>query len=360
MISDHMTTIDLSKTRTDIFKNISSISTIKCKLENYVSQRNEFLYAEMIKTEEFLIKCPNANGEHTRWILEIRPKGSGGAFLNVLNLDQFDVTTHIGASILDRSGQRRLTKTYQQEFDKHNKKLAINEISYTTLKNDSDNLMPNGELTLVIDFTLAATSSASDPKNVKLKTPIGQDNTLVRESFMELFNSKEMSDVQIRCEDQTFDAHQLILSTRSPVFQRMFQTEMKEKKSGQVDIEDLKPEVVSEMLKFIYSWECASINDSKTSDQDVIDLIEAADKYQLELLKHLCEDALCTRIKVESSLKFLIFGDMYGAVKLKEVAMELVRVNVVKFMGSEEWKDCLKNRPSLVEDIIKAMAQKNY
>ena len=38
--------------------------------------------------------------------------------------------------------------------------------------------------------------------------------------------------------------------------------------------------------------------------------------------------------------------------------MELVTVNVVNFMGSEEWKDCLKNRPSLVEDIIKAMAEK--
>ena len=298
-----MTTIDLSKTRTDISKNISSKSTIKCKLENYMSQRNEFLYAEMIKTEEFLIKCPNE--EHTRWILEIRPKGSGGKFLNVINLDQFqfDITAHIGASVLDRSGQRRLTKTYQQVFDKDNKKLEINEIYLSDLENDSDNLMPNGELTLVLDFTLAATPSASDAKNVNLISHIGQDYTLVRESFMELFNSKEMSDVQIKCEDQTFNAHQLILFTRSPVFQRMFQAEMKEKKTGQVDIEDLKPEVVSEMLKFIYSWECVSISDSKTSDQDVIDLIEAADKYQLEVLKHLCEDSLCTRIKVESSLK---------------------------------------------------------
>ena len=106
-----------------------------------------------------------------------------------------------------------------------------------------------------------------------------------------------------KCGDQTFDAHQLILSTRSPVFQSMFQAEMKEKKNGQVDIEDLKPEVVSEMLKFIYSWECDIIYDSKTSDQQIIDLLEAADKYQLEFLKQLCEDELCNRIKVESSLK---------------------------------------------------------
>ena len=123
------------------------------------------------------------------------------------------------------------------------------------------------------------------------------------ENYNQLFLSKEMSDVQIKCGDQILDAHQLVLSTRSPVFQRMFQAEMKEKENGQVDIKDLKPEVVYEMLKFIYSWECESIYDRKTSDQEIIDLLAAAEKYQIELLKHLCEDELCTRIKVESSLK---------------------------------------------------------
>merc|ERR1740128_1271126 len=217
--------------------------------------------------------------------------------------------------------------------------------SYSDITDESRNLLPNGEMTVVCDITMYGRNSFTvEYINENLKAFPGQSHDQFRESFMELFNSKEMSDVQIKCADQTFDAHQLILSTRSPVFQRMFQAEMKEKKTGQVDIEDLKPEVVSEMLKFIYSWECASINDSNTSDQDVIDLIEAADKYQLEVLKHLCEDALCTRINVESSLKFLIFADTYGAIKLKEVSMELVKVNVVKFMGSEEWKDCLKKQ----------------
>ena len=78
---------------------------------------------------------------------------------------------------------------------------------------------------------------------------LNQSLEALAEDFKKSFLSKEMSDVQIKCGDQTFDAHQLILSTRSPVFQGMFQAEMKEKKCGHVDIEDLKPEVVSEMLK---------------------------------------------------------------------------------------------------------------
>ena len=302
MTSDHLITIDLSNSRIDLSESNSSKRTIICKLKEYMNQKNEFERSEIVKTGPFVIKSPD--GKDTHWKLEICPKGTGRSFLSVVNLDQFEVLAHVGASVLDLSGQRKLTKTYQLEFDKNNKKLAISEIYLHDLTQDLVNLVPNGELTLVLDFTLAATCRASGSVSKDVNTtPIGKDYNLVRESFMELFNSKEMSDVQIKCEDQTFDAHQLILSTRSPVFRRMFQAEMKEKKCGQVDIEDLKPEVVSEMMKFIYSWKCESINDIKTSDQDIIDLIEAAEKYQLELLKHLCEDALCTRIKVESSLK---------------------------------------------------------
>ena len=304
MTSDHLITIDLSNSRIDMSESNSSKRTIICKLKEYMNKRNEFESAEMVKTGAFVIKCPN--GEDTHWILEICPRGTGRSFLSVVNMDQFDVMAQVKASVFDLSGQRKLTKTYQPAFDKNNKTLSINEIYYSDLTEDLANLVPNGELTLVLDFTLAATCTcrASDSKNMNLtSTTIGKDYTLVRESFVELFNSKEMSDVQIKCGDQTFDAHQLILSTRSPVFQGMFHAEMKEKKSGQVDIEDLKPKVVSELLKFIYSWKCESINDIKTSDQDIIDLIEAAEKYQLGLLKHQCEDALCTRIKVESSLK---------------------------------------------------------
>ena len=154
---------------------------------------------------------------------------------------------HIAASVLNRSGEKQLTRTYRQTFDKNHKILGINEIYASDLNNDSINLIPDGDLTLVLDFTLSY--GARVAKNVNLTTSIGKGYDIVRESFGNLFNSKEMSDVQIKCGDQIVDAHQLVLSTRSPVFQRMFQAEMKEKENGQVDIKDLKPEVVSEMLK---------------------------------------------------------------------------------------------------------------
>ena len=42
--------------------------------------------------------------------------------------------------------------------------------------------------------------------------------------------SNELSDIQIKCQDETFDAHQVILSARSPVFKRMLESDMVEKK----------------------------------------------------------------------------------------------------------------------------------
>ena len=117
----------------------------------------------------------------------------------------------------------------------------------------------------------------------------------------EFYLSKEMSDVQIKCGDQTFDAHQFILSARSPVFRRMFQTEMKEKNTGLVDLGDSSPEIISELLKFIYTGSCC-VNDDSPS-QIVCDLLQAANKYELEHLKELCENALSSKVTSKNSLE---------------------------------------------------------
>ena len=56
---------------------------------------------------------------------------------------------------------------------------------------------------------------------------------------------------------------------------------------------DLDPDVMLEMLKFIYIGSC-SIN-TKNLDpdaEDVMGLLEAADKYQVDVLKDKCEEVM--------------------------------------------------------------------
>ena len=48
------------------------------------------------------------------------------------------------------------------------------------------------------------------------------------------FNSKEFADVQVECEGRVFDCHQVVLSSRSPVFRAMLLADMAEAKAKKV------------------------------------------------------------------------------------------------------------------------------
>ena len=59
----------------------------------------------------------------------------------------------------------------------------------------------------------------------------------------------------------------------------MFEHDMEEKKNSRVEVKDVDPDVMAEMLRFIYTGRTASL------DTMAADLLAAADKYALERLK---------------------------------------------------------------------------
>ena len=75
-----------------------------------------------------------------------------------------------------------------------------------------------------------------------------------------------------------FYAHKAILAARSPVFAAMFQHDLAEKKQNRVDITDMEPEVLREMLRFIYTGKAPAL------DKLDADLLAAADKVCFDSL----------------------------------------------------------------------------
>ena len=61
---------------------------------------------------------------------------------------------------------------------------------------------------------------------------------------------------------------------RSTVFERMFDSNMAEAKSGTVVIEDMEADTLQRLLEFTYTGKV-------TDMQDVMELLYAADKYQM-------------------------------------------------------------------------------
>ena len=63
----------------------------------------------------------------------------------------------------------------------------------------------------------------------------------------------EFTDLKIRVGEKTFPVHKIVIASYSPVFRRMLQTDMLEKSTGEISIEDATPEVIKLMIDYIYN-----------------------------------------------------------------------------------------------------------
>ncbi|KAK6744264.1 hypothetical protein RB195_011145 [Necator americanus] len=175
------------------------------------------------------------------------------------------------------------------------------------------------------------------------------------EDLSALFESKQFSDCTLvaNCKSsgpQTFHVHKAILAARSRVFHAMFEHNMTESERNEVAIDDVEPDVLREMLCFMYTGNSPSV------DQMAQHLIAAADKYHLDRLKVMCEQALCAALTAENACVTLVLADLYSAEQLRTHAINYINVNATEVMNSEGWKDLVKEHPTLLAEVFKALA----
>ncbi|KAG7255721.1 hypothetical protein CRUP_003580, partial [Coryphaenoides rupestris] len=91
---------------------------------------------------------------------------------------------------------------------------------------------------------------------------------------------------------------------------------------NRVDISDVDPDVFKEMMGFIYTGKAPNLE--KMADN----LLAAADKYALERLKVMCEEALCNSLSVENVADTLILADLHSAEQLKAQAIDFINRQV--------------------------------
>lgn len=74
-----------------------------------------------------------------------------------------------------------------------------------------------------------------------------------------LINDSEFSDITLIAENKVLKVHRCILAKSSSVFADMFPAD-EMKKEGTVEIEDIRYEVLKEMIRFIYVGKGNNIN----------------------------------------------------------------------------------------------------
>ncbi|XP_021963604.2 TD and POZ domain-containing protein 1-like [Folsomia candida] len=163
------------------------------------------------------------------------------------------------------------------------------------------------------------------------------------------FLSEECSDVTIRCGPDSFPAHLLILSSRSAYFAAMFSCSMKEAKERVIKIDDMTPQSVKELLRFIYLGEI----DPSSVSLYAKDLFIAAEKYGMTDLKQLCERHLVENLTVENAIEMYDLSQMHGSLVLLNKSKEVILWNKEKFAPDPETlREFTCKYPKLIFDLL--------
>lgn len=205
---------------------------------------------------------------------------------------------------------------------------------------DIDKYLFNGALAIQVKATLHC---IGDP--IQITEPCTVPADTIREQICESYKDRLFTDVTLRCQEEEFKVHKLILASQSPIFRRMFEVDMKEKSSGIVDISDLSPAAASDLVSFLYSGSAPNVNTV------AVELLNAAKKYELPRLYAICENELKMKIQVSNVIETLLLADLYSAASLKLACLKFIHHNLVGVQKTSQWKT-LEEQSALLMEIL--------
>ncbi|KAM9990103.1 hypothetical protein ACTFIY_006145 [Dictyostelium cf. discoideum] len=189
-------------------------------------------------------------------------------------------------------------------------------------------------------------------RKLKGKLHANNQHSAFVDNIGSLFNNPVYSDIAFKLLDGSLLlSHKNILSSRCQKFQGMFQNDMKESQSKEIEIVNYEPAVFRKMIEYLYS---DSLNEDNIDM--VLQLIIIADEYLLDTLKHHCELKLITEINSNNVASFLLKSDIYNCKFLKKSSMEFILGNVKKLFQNKEFNKVLSESPSLLLEVIQEMA----
>ncbi|XP_057324129.1 speckle-type POZ protein-like [Microplitis mediator] len=313
-------------------KNISSLLK-KIESDSTILESSKFSTGAKIN-DKWCIRLYLNNG--------IMPKYSE-QYISIFlyNFTDYTVTPQVKFSMLDHEQNIVFLKNSTTEFKTKESSGYIKFIEKENLLNNKSKLIPNDVLTVCAEVIVS-----DNAMTIPIKSSFNFSKSQLIDDIEELYNSKANSDVTIVVGDKEFQAHKLIMMARSPVFSAMFDHEMIEKKSKQVSIPDISPEIFEKVLKYIYT--------DQVTDLDVVaaDLLEAADKYQLLSLKKMCEHSLCSTLNCQNAVKRIILADRHHAGQLLDYVTECIIADA-SIIVTDDFKELERSSPSLGFQLLK-------
>lgn len=211
---------------------------------------------------------------------------------------------------------------------------------HSFIKNPVNNILMDGEIIIGCQITVLNILN----QDLKVFTRVNEFD-----DFEKLLLNGKFSDLTVISADgKNLNVHKSILTSRSPVFDAMFEHDMSEKIENVIKIEDIEYKVLLKMFSFIY---CGKINNIETM---IFKLLYAAEKYSIEGLKLACEECMTNSLKKENAIEYLIESKKNNCANV-ETIIEYIVKNSKDLVKTEKFKSLGISRPELMYEIVNSL-----
>ena len=199
-----------------------------------------------------------------------------------------------------------------------------------------------GSLNMSVKFSIFNYLKSATVGQLDLADP----NQSLYESQRKLWADGVLSDFTIECGSETFFCHKNILANRCDVFDRLFASQdCNENKKNLFQIKDHQPNVVKQMLEFIYT------NRIPDGTQCSLELLLIAGQFNLKGLVQLCESEITKEVTCQNVIQILrVVDKVVDAKHLKDFASDFLANNMSSIVKTSDWKQIVAS-PKFLDAI---------
>ncbi|KAL9888482.1 protein roadkill-like [Glossina fuscipes] len=300
-----------------------------------------------IESPDFSI---GTNGESI-WQLSMTRKWHRGCMRYILNLtlkstdnSEFNATAKI--NLFNSNGEIIQTQEYKNILCKNGDHLSYDDLTEDFILNESNYVISGDKLKISCEI--------NEVETVNIPGQVAEHKMIECELIADLrrlLEREEFSDVTLAVNGHEIRAHKSILVARSSVFAAMFRHSMEETQTNRINITDVDYIVLKEMLTYMYTGEVPNLSNN------ALHLLEAADKYGLESLKTLCQNALYVNPSIENAAETLVRADLHKADQLKAKTIAYIKTYFHEVASTQGWQQMLTSDLRLAEEVMRAFTK---
>ncbi|GFV41089.1 BTB domain-containing protein [Trichonephila clavipes] len=169
--------------------------------------------------------------------------------------------------------------------------------------------------------------------------------TEVMEDFEKAFESRQFSDITLKLNAGSVQAHKFVLAARSPVFKELLENS---EGVNELTINNITKSVLVNFLYYLYSGIIGTVQWDM-----LMQLYEVADRFQVDSLKQSCRCSMISNLKDRRACKTLQFAHKHKDSKLSNSVKVYMKNNFHRLQKTVCWESFRAESPDLAFDVYK-------